>query len=123
MVEIVAGFGVLDDIIVDQHFSTRGRIGLLLVTFAANPGLIAFGVDENTVIIIQADGMAKVIGENSVTVVDGRNVYSDYQDRDDGEILTVTGSSLHVLAPGRIFDLNRREVLHLVQERVALEAR
>jgi cyanophycinase len=121
MVEIVVGFGLLDDIVVDQHFSTRGRIGRLLVTFAANPGLIAFGIDENTALVIQGDGSAKAIGENSVTVVDGRNVYSDYHDRGDGEILTITGSAIHVLAPGRIFDLNKREVLHLKQEQTAMD--
>ena len=121
MVEIVAGFGLLDDIIVDQHFSTRGRIGRLLVTFAANPGLIAFGIDENTALVIRGDGSAKAIGENSVTIVDGRDVYSDYHDRDDGDVLTITGSSLHVMAPGRVFDLNRREILHLKQEQTAVD--
>ncbi len=30
MVELVAGFGLLQDIIVDQHFSQRGRLGRLL---------------------------------------------------------------------------------------------
>ncbi|MEA2530360.1 MAG: cyanophycinase [Thermomicrobiales bacterium] len=119
MVEIVAGFGLLDNVIVDQHFSTRGRIGRLLVTFAANPGLVAFGIDENTALVIHPDGLAKAIGENSVTVVDGRDVYSDYHDRKDGDILTITGSSVHVLAPGRIFDLNRRVILHLKQEQTA----
>ncbi|MFL5761150.1 MAG: cyanophycinase [Thermomicrobiales bacterium] len=122
MVELVAGFDLLEDVIIDQHFSTRGRVGRLLVTFAANPGLVAFGIDENTAVVIQADGSAKAIGENSVTVVDGRNVYSDYHDRKDGEILTITGSSLHILAPGRVFDLNRREVLHLKQEQTAMSA-
>jgi cyanophycinase len=116
MVELVAGFGVLDDIVIDQHFSTRGRIGRLLVTFAANPGLTAFGIDEDTALVIQHDGIAKAIGEGSVTVVDGRGVYSDYHDRERGEILSITGAEIHVLAPGRLYDLNRRVVLHLMQE-------
>jgi cyanophycinase len=120
MVEMVAGFGLLQDIIVDQHFSQRGRISRLLVTFAGNPGLIAFGIDENTAMIVTSDGMAKAIGEGSVTVVDGRNVYSDYHDVEDGQILTITGSHIHVVAPGRIFDLNRREILHLRQEQAPL---
>lgn len=120
MIELAAGFGILDDVIIDQHFSTRGRIGRLLVAFAANPGLLALGIDENTALIIQPDGIAKAIGESSVTVVDGRNVYSDYHDRNDGEILTITGSQVHVLGPGRQFDLNRRELLHLVQEQTAV---
>jgi cyanophycinase len=120
MVEMVAGFGLLQDIIIDQHFSQRGRVSRLLVTFAGNPGLIAFGVDENTAVIIRSDGMAKAIGEGSVTVVDGRNVYSDYHDIEEGQVLTITGSHIHVLAPGRIFDLHRREVLHLRQEQAPL---
>ncbi len=120
MVEMVAGFGLLEDIIVDQHFSQRGRVARLLVTFAGNPGLIAFGLDENTAVIIRGDGMATVIGEGSMTVIDGRDVYSDYHDLDEGAILTISGSHIHVLAPGRIFDLNRRTVLHLHQEQAPL---
>jgi len=120
MIEIVAGFGLVQDIIIDQHFNRRGRIGRLLATFAANPGLIAFGIDENTAMVITPDGMAKAIGHQSVIVLDGRSTYSDFHDRVDGEILTVTGSSIHVLAPGRIFDLEHRRVLHLVQEQTHL---
>ncbi len=37
MVELVAGYGLLQDMIVDQHFSQRGRMGRLLSIFAANP--------------------------------------------------------------------------------------
>jgi len=120
MVEMVAGFGLLENIIIDQHFSQRGRVARLLVTFAGNPGLIAFGVDENTAIVIRGDGMATAIGEGSVSVIDGRDVYSDYHDLEEGEILTISGSHIHVLAPGRIFDLNRRVVLHLHQEQAPL---
>jgi cyanophycinase len=120
MIEIVAGFGLLQDIVIDQHFNRRGRIGRLLATFAANPGLIAFGIDEDTGVIVTPDGMATAVGSQSVTVLDGRNTYSDYHDRVDGEILTITGASIHVLAPGRIFDLEHRRVLHLVQEQTHL---
>lgn len=123
LVDLVAGFGLLNDVIIDQHFSTRGRMGRLLATFAANPGLLAFGIDENTAVIIQPDGMARVIGEGSVTVVDGRNVYSDYQNVGEGDILTITDSSVHVLAPGRIFDLNARTTLHVKHEQTMLDAR
>ena len=34
MVDVVAGFGLLQDIIIDQHFSQRGRMGRLLSVFA-----------------------------------------------------------------------------------------
>ncbi|MDQ4099805.1 MAG: cyanophycinase, partial [Chloroflexota bacterium] len=56
MVELVAGFGLLQDVIIDQHFSQRGRMGRLLATFAANPGLLAIGLDEDTAVLIDREG-------------------------------------------------------------------
>jgi hypothetical protein len=41
-----------------------------------------------------------------VTILDGRNVRSNYYRIDPSEFVTVTGSSLHVLSPGARFDLN-----------------
>ena len=108
MVNMIAGFGLAPDMIIDQHFSQRGRIGRLLALFAASPGLVGLGIDENTAAIIGPDGMLEVIGENSVTIVDGRNVWSDYFDVEDGDVLTITNSSLHILKAGRSFDLERR---------------
>jgi cyanophycinase len=120
MVDIVAGFGLLTDVVIDQHFNSRGRIGRLLATFSACPGLIAFGIDENTALIFK-DGVAKAIGEQSVIVLDGRDIYSDYGDRSDGDLLTITNARIHVLAPGRMFDLERREVLYFIQEQTRTE--
>jgi cyanophycinase len=105
MIDVVAGFGLLQDIIIDQHFSQRGRMGRLLSVFAGTPGLIGIGLDEDTAVLIDREGMLEALGSNMVTVVDGRDTLSDYFDREEGEILTITGSSLHVLADGRHFDL------------------
>jgi cyanophycinase len=43
MVELVAGFGLLQDVIVDQHFSQRGGWGRLMTAYAANPGCSGSG--------------------------------------------------------------------------------
>jgi cyanophycinase len=109
MVELVAGFGLLQDVIVDQHFSQRGRMGRLLATFAANPGLLGIGLDEDTAVLIDREGMLEVLGSNMVTIVDGRDATSDYYEREVGEVLTVVRSSLHVLGPGRRFNLSARQ--------------
>jgi cyanophycinase len=113
MIDVVAGFGLLQDIIIDQHFSQRGRIGRLLSVFAGTPGLIGIGLDEDTAVLIDREGTLEALGSNMVTIVDGRDTTSDYFDRDEGEILTITGSSLHVLARGRRFDLDVRRVIDL----------
>jgi cyanophycinase len=111
MVEVVASFGLMEEVIVDQHFSQRGRIGRLLVAMAANPGLIGFGLDEDTAMLIDRDGILETLGSNMVTIVDGREAVSDYFERTTGEVVTVTGSKLHALAAGHIFDLNTRQLI------------
>lgn len=111
MVDVVAGFGLLQDVIIDQHFSQRGRLGRLLSVFAANPGLVGIGLDEDTAVLIDREGMLEVLGSNMVTIIDGRDTVSDYFDREEGEILTITGSWLHVLAGGRRFHLNTRQAM------------
>jgi cyanophycinase len=111
MIDVVAGFGLLQDIIIDQHFSQRGRLGRLLSVFAGTPGLIGIGLDEDTAVLIDREGTLEALGSNMVTLVDGRNTVSDYFDRQNGEVLTITGSSLHVLADSRHFDLDARRVI------------
>ena len=48
MAQMVAGFGLVPDVIIDQHFRQRDRIGRLLSLVAANPGLLGVGIDEDT---------------------------------------------------------------------------
>lgn len=108
LIEMVAGFGLLQDVIIDQHFSQRGRTGRLFSAFAANPGLIALGLDEDTAVVVTSDGTLEVLGSGSVTIVDGRHTTSDYFDRESGDVLTVIDSSFHVLGPTRCFDLDTR---------------
>ncbi len=111
MVELVAGFGLLQDIIVDQHFSERGRMGRLLSVYAANPGLLSIGLDEDTAVVIDREGILEVLGSGMVTIIDGRNARSDYFEREVGEVLTVADSHLFVLGPDRRFDLNTRRAI------------
>ena len=44
-----------------------------------------------------------------VTITHGRAAISDFFDRRPGEVLTVARSSLHILGPGRRFDLTTRQ--------------
>lgn len=111
MVELVAGFGLLQDIVIDQHFSERGRMGRLLSIHAANPGLLSIGLDEDTAVVIDRDGVLEVLGNGMVTIIDGRNTRSDYFEREVGDVVTVVDSHLSVLGPGRRFDLDTRHAI------------
>jgi len=108
MARLGAGFGLIDDVIVDQHFRERDRIGRLLTLVALNPGQIGLGIDEDTAAIIAADGQLEVLGRGTVTVVDGRLMTSDIAQRGPREPVNITDVILHSLASGARFDLRRR---------------
>ena len=49
----------------DQHFGERARLGRLasaLMQLGADETRIGFGVDENTALIVDADGTAQIKG-------------------------------------------------------------
>jgi len=117
MTDLVSGFSLLREIIVDQHFNQRGRIGRLLEAFAANPGLLGLGLDEDTAAVIDVSGRLTVLGTGAVTIIDGRNATSDYFERVPGEIVSVVDSHLFVLGPERQFDLRSRRPLPPIEKR------
>jgi len=111
MAQMVAGFGLITNVIIDQHFRQRDRIGRLLSLVASNPGLLGLGIDEDTAAIIDDQGVIEVVGRHSVTIVDGSEIFSDiFQVKAYGEI-TVSNARLHLLTPGRRFDMRTRSLI------------
>src|SRR5437660_1119124 len=77
MAQISAGLGILANVIVDQHFEQRTRLGRLLSVVAQSPSLIGLGLDEDTSAVIFADQTLEVIGRGAVTIVDGSQIVTD----------------------------------------------
>jgi len=111
MVQLSAGLGILDGMVIDQHFEQRGRIGRLLALVAQSPSLLGIGVDEDTCAVVFADRSLHVIGKGAVTIVDGRHVKTDAYRGKGYKPLMVSGAILHSLPSGTWFDLRRRELL------------
>ncbi len=111
MAQMMAGFGLISNVILDQHFRQRDRIGRLLALVASNPKLLGIGIDEDTAVMFSDEGILEVIGKHSVTIVDGSEMFSDiFQVKAYGEI-TVSNAKLHVLTPGRRFDMRTRSLI------------
>lgn len=105
------GLGLVRDMIIDQHFAERGRIGRLLGAVAHNPRVLGIGIDENTAAIIE-NGVVKVLGEGAVYVVDGAGVsHSNVAEAAPEHALSMHDIRLHVLASGDGFDLGSRRPL------------
>lgn len=112
--KMAPGLGLLERALVDQHFHQRGRIGRLLCGVAENPSILGIGIDEDTAIRVFPDDHFEVIGSNSVTVVDGRNIKSsNVSELKPEENLAIANVVLHVLPSGYGYDLVGRKVIRL----------
>jgi cyanophycinase len=105
------GLGLIRNVVVDQHFAERGRLGRLLAAVAQNPRQLGLGIDENTAVIVQGQESLEVIGAGAVYVLDGSGAtYSNIgeRDEDEGKTLAVFDVKLHVLSEGNRFNLQER---------------
>jgi cyanophycinase len=102
------GAGLLENMIIDQHFAQRGRIGRLLGAVSLNPGVLGVGIDENTAIIVEGDAF-RVLGENAVYIIDGTSVsYTNISEASAENTMSIHDVKLHILAEGEGFDLVSR---------------
>jgi cyanophycinase len=111
MVHLAAGLGIVQGVVVDQHFEQRGRIGRLLALVAQSPSLLGIGIDEDTCAIVTADHVLQVIGRGAVTLVDGSRIRTDAYRGKGYRPVMVSGAILHSLPSGYRFDLRGRALL------------
>ncbi|MDU1004675.1 MAG: cyanophycinase [Clostridium butyricum] len=107
--KMAPGLSFIRNVIIDQHFAQRGRIGRLLVGIAENPEVLGIGIDENTAICVNQDGKIEVVGEGAVYFIDGSNItYTNVSELHSDEILSMHNVELHILTNGNKFDLIKR---------------
>jgi cyanophycinase len=108
--KMAPGLGLLKDVVVDQHFAQRGRIGRLLTAIAQNPLMLGMGIDEDTAVVIGNDAIFEVIGSNAVTILDGRNLdYTNVSELKPDDILALTNIIMHVLPAGYGYNIQLRK--------------
>jgi len=106
------GLGLLAGVVVDQHFSERGRIGRLLAAIGMSPRLLGLGLDEDTAVQVRG-GDLEVLGSGGVYVLDASNAtWSNLADSGDGTTAAVHDVRLHLLSAGDRFDLIGRQPVH-----------
>lgn len=95
------GFGLIDGAIIDQHFLRRKRHNRLVSAVLEHPKLLGVGIDESTALLVQPDGMWRVLGASAVVVYDARNAAITPA---GSPALGATGIAMHVLPAGSSFD-------------------
>ncbi|HEV7593496.1 MAG TPA: cyanophycinase [Gemmatimonadaceae bacterium] len=118
MLRLAPGFGLLQGVIVDQHFAERGRIGRLLGAIAQNPRILGIGLDEDAAIMVRR-GRFQVIGSGAVYVVDGSKVsFTNINEAEPDVPLCIYGVRLHVLNQSDSFDLKKRKPFYYPDEKI-----
>lgn len=110
---LTSGLGFIDNVIIDTHFTQRGRFARLMSTVAVNPRLLGLGFSEDTAAVI-SDDIIEVIGSGVLVTIDGSNIkYSNVTSAREGEPVTIEGLTVHLLAEGERFDLKKRKVIRV----------
>ena len=108
VVEVGPGMDFLRGVMIDQHFTRRGRAGRLLAGLAQYPHQLGIGIDEDTAMVV-TDGSFRVIGDGAVTVFDlGQATVNNVLELKGDAHLALCGVRLHILPDGFGFDLTNR---------------
>lgn len=99
-IETKQGLGLVDNVIIDQHFIARSRHNRLISAVIEFPGMKGIGIDESTAILVKGTE-AEVLGDSQVIIFEN-----------PGKVKTVKGGKLgtrgivmSVLLPGEKFSL------------------
>lgn len=112
MVDLAPGLGLVENVIIDQHFSQRGRLGRLIAAIGMNPRFMGIGIDEDTAAIFRSDGEFDVVGGGQVAIVDASRVTtSNIHSVERNKPFTMVGLQLHLLTAGDRFDLRTRSMI------------
>jgi cyanophycinase len=111
LVQMAKGLGLAQDLVIDQHFRQRDRLGRLVTALSYNPEPLGVGVDEDTAAVI-TNGILRVIGSGAVTVLDASGLrYTDSPEVRRGQPLALLGLKLDFLTAGCRYDLQQRVAL------------
>jgi cyanophycinase len=112
LVHLAKGLGLAPDLVIDQHFRRRDRLGRLLTALSYNPAPLGVGIDEDTAAIISGNGELAVLGAGAVMVVDASQMkFTDSHAVHRGQPVAMMGMKLDFLTTGCRYDLKRRQGL------------
>lgn len=104
------GLGLASNMMIDQHFGERGRVGRLLGATAHNPRILGIGIDEDTAIILEDKVKFDVIGSGAVYVIDAHeSCGNNISEAEDETPLSIFNVSLHLLVRGDSFDIPKKQ--------------
>ncbi|MFC2168793.1 cyanophycinase [Acidobacteriota bacterium] len=111
-VNITAGMGLIQNVVIDSHFIKRGRFSRLMEIITSNPGHTGIGLGEDTGIIIRKGYLIEAMGNGLVVVFNGKYIrHSNISTIGIGEAISVENMHVHTLVNGYGYDLLNEKFL------------
>ena len=106
------GLGFMNEATFDSHFIKRGRFGRLCQAIARNPSIVGIGLGEDTGLLITDGDHMEAIGSGLVVIVEGDNIkYTNIEEIEDGEPISIENLTVHVLSKGHNYLLSERDLV------------
>jgi len=110
-VQITAGLGFIDSVIIDTHFVQRGRIGRLLYAVASNPGMLGIGLGEDAGLLITEGTTMEAIGSGLTILVNGRKMgETNIYDVEMGSPVSIKNMRVSVMSIYDKYDLVQNQL-------------
>ncbi len=110
-VQMSKGMNFLPQLIIDTHFTIRGRFGRLAEAVAIYPNTIGVGLAEDTGLIIKHCNEFKVIGSGMVIVMDPSVLtHNSYVLLNKGAAMSMSNLITHILANGDRFTIDKKKI-------------
>ena len=111
-VQITAGLGFIDSMIIDTHFVQRGRIGRLLYAVASNPGMLGIGLGEDAGLLVTGGNMMEAIGSGLTILVNGRKMAeTNIYDVELGSPVSIKNMRVSVMSIFDKYDLEQNALI------------
>jgi cyanophycinase len=111
-VQMTAGLGFIDSVIIDTHFVQRGRIGRLLYAVASNPGMLGIGLGEDAGLLITEGVMMEAIGSGLTILVNGRKMAeTNIYDVEMGSPVSIKNMRVSVMSIFDKYDLVTNQLI------------
>lgn len=112
LVDVTTGLAIVPQLLVDQHFHNRNRMARLISAISAYSDRIGIGIDEDTCVIVEGDGVLSVIGKGTVTIVDpGELVFNNEHQVGATDPLSVCNLRVHILCHGGRYNMHTRQMI------------
>ncbi len=111
-INISAGMGLIDNVIIDTHFVERGRFSRLMEIVSMNPSNTGIGLGEDAGIIIEDGCILKAIGSGITVILDGQYLhYTNVANIRSDEAIAIENLVIHTIVNGYGYDLCEKKYL------------